>query len=292
MENYPASAEAIFYEGTVMRRLVRTTAGYFVRDGDSVMAVHASSAAGLAAAVSPDALKGNASLAALPGTLLAPVSPETIVLVGLNYVSHVEEMGLSVPTEIMSGPIAGIGACANGSIVRIPASNPEQLDYEGEFAIVMARDCSAVAESDVGDYVLGIAPCLDMTLRDIQMQAIFAMRSGEPGPAMADAKSFLGSKPLGPEILLVDGADLTRLDLTLETRVNGDLRQSAHISDFIFSIPVLVAKISQTVALKAGDIICTGTPAGVGMATGGFLVAGDAIELQVGTSQALTVTIA
>jgi 2-keto-4-pentenoate hydratase/2-oxohepta-3-ene-1,7-dioic acid hydratase in catechol pathway len=275
-----------------MRRLVRTTAGYFVLDGTSITPVTASSPAELFAAVSPDAVKAIASVEALPGTILAPVSPETIVLVGLNYLSHATEMGLSPPTEIMSGPIPGVGVSANGSVLKIPESNPEQVDYEGEFAVVIGRDCSAVSEADAGQYVLGITPCLDMTMRDIQMQAIFAMRSGEPGPSMADAKSFPGSKPLGPEIILVDGADLTKLDLTLETRVNGEVRQSAHISEFIFSIPTLIAKISQTVALKAGDIICTGTPAGIGMATGGFLVAGDKVELKVGSTPTLAITLA
>lgn len=273
----------------MMRRLIRTTDGSFVRDGAATYALGQIASADLAEATAQSRLT---TQAAITGSLLAPVAAKQVLLVGINYASHAEEVGVGTPEEPMLGISSGESVVAQGATVLRPAANPDFMDYEGEIAVVIGKACHKISEADAASHVLGVTACIDLGMRDVLIKAIMAMRSGKDGPSLGEAKTFPGSKPLGPELLLTDGADLTALDLALTTHVNGVQRQSANARDMIFSISRLVAAASALVPLEPGDVISTGTPAGIGMAQGLFLEAGDTVSVTLGPLEPLTVTIA
>ncbi len=153
-----------------------------------------------------------------------------------------------------------------GDIVCPPQS--KQVEFEGELAIVVGRTCRRVSPGDAGDYILGYTCMIDVTARDIQR------REGQ----YTRAKGFDTFAPLGPWIdTTADPADVT-----IETYVNGERRQSSRTSELIFSPAFLVSFISQVMTLMPGDVISTGTPAGVGP-----LEPGDTIEVRIGSIGAL-----
>jgi 2-keto-4-pentenoate hydratase/2-oxohepta-3-ene-1,7-dioic acid hydratase in catechol pathway len=269
------------------RYLLRTTAGTFLRDGDVTYPLGDVLGEGLVDAI---ATKGAPS--AVTGDLIAPVSPTQIFIVGLNYKSHGDEVGMAKPEAPMMAPISGEFATHQGAVVGRPAEHPDFLDYEGEIGIVIGKDCANVKAEDALDYVLGLTACIDLGQRDQQFRAFMAMRSGKPGPSMTDAKAFPGSKPIGPEIILLDGVDPNSMDLTLTTHVNGELRQTGHISEMVFDVARLVADASHLVPLKAGDVISSGTPAGIGLTQGIFLQKGDQVAVKLGPLAPLIITIA
>jgi 2-keto-4-pentenoate hydratase/2-oxohepta-3-ene-1,7-dioic acid hydratase in catechol pathway len=273
----------------MMRRLIRTTDGSFVRDGDATYALGHIGNADLVAAVQSAKLTKQAPIT---GELLAPVAPTQLVLVGINYASHAAEVGMAIPDEPILGLSSGDAVVAQGATVAPPSDSPKFLDFEGEIAVVIGKACHKISESEAAAHVFGVTACIDLSLRDVLFKAIMAMRSGKDGPSLASAKTFPGAKPLGPELLLTDGADLTTLDLALTTHVNGKQRQLANARDMIFSIPRLVAAASALVPLEPGDVISTGTPAGIGMSVGLFLEPGDVVSVTLGSLDPLTVTIA
>jgi 2-keto-4-pentenoate hydratase/2-oxohepta-3-ene-1,7-dioic acid hydratase in catechol pathway len=273
----------------MMRRLIRTTDGSFVRDGDATYALGHIGNADLVAAVQSAKLTKQAPIT---GDLLAPVAPTQLVLVGINYASHAAEVGMAIPDEPILGLSSGDAVVAQGATVAPPSDSPKFLDFEGEIAVVIGKACHKISESEAAAHVFGVTACIDLSLRDVLFKAIMAMRSGKDGPSLASAKTFPGAKPLGPELLLTDGADLTTLDLALTTHVNGKQRQLANARDMIFSIPRLVAAASALVPLEPGDVISTGTPAGIGMSVGLFLEPGDVVSVTLGSLDPLTVTIA
>lgn len=193
--------------------------------------------------------------------LLAPVAPSKIVAVGLNYRDHAAEMKKPLPTEpllFLKPPSAVIGP--GGTIVCPPES--AATEFEGELAIVIGRRCRQVAASAAGEYVLGYTGMIDVTARDIQRREVQYTR----------AKGFDTFAPLGPWI--ETDADPTRL--AIETRVNGAVRQSSRTDQLVFAPAELVSFVSRWVTLLPGDVISTGTPAGVGR-----LSPGDVIELAI-----------
>jgi 2-keto-4-pentenoate hydratase/2-oxohepta-3-ene-1,7-dioic acid hydratase in catechol pathway len=127
-----------------------------------------------------------------------------------------------------------------------------QPDYEGEVAVVIGRDCRDVAERDALDVIAGVTVAHDVSARDHQYAT----------SQWSWSKSFDTFCPLGPELVTLDEVDVFGLEL--ETRVNGEVRQQGTTADLIVSIPGLVAHLSQGCTLQAGDVILTGTPAGVG----------------------------
>jgi 2-keto-4-pentenoate hydratase/2-oxohepta-3-ene-1,7-dioic acid hydratase in catechol pathway len=193
-------------------------------------------------------------------TLLAPCEPRTIVCVGKNYAKHVAEMGGSIdalPTEpgifvkglnTLSGP---------GDDIPYP-SWTQELHYEGELAVVIARTMRDVKAEDALDHVLGYTIAVDVTARDAQRRDL----------QWARAKSADGFCPIGPWL----ETDLDPSDLSLQTRVNGELRQDGHTGDLIFSVPEVLAYISRFITLEPGDVVLTGTPDGVGPLRPGDLV--------------------
>jgi 2-keto-4-pentenoate hydratase/2-oxohepta-3-ene-1,7-dioic acid hydratase in catechol pathway len=192
--------------------------------------------------------------------LLPPAVPSKIVCVGRNYAEHAAEMGNALPKEpliFLKPPSAIISP--EEPIILTPLS--ERVDYEGELGVVIGSKCSRLSSlEDVRPYILGYTGLNDVTARDLQKKDVQFTR----------AKGFDTFCPFGPVIE-------TELDLagtTLETVLNGKKRQSAHVSEMIFSVDVIIHWISQVMTLLPGDVIATGTPSGVGP-----LAAGDVVEV-------------
>jgi 2-keto-4-pentenoate hydratase/2-oxohepta-3-ene-1,7-dioic acid hydratase in catechol pathway len=196
-------------------------------------------------------------------TLLAPVTPSKIICVGRNYRDHAKELGNEVPAEPLLFFKPPSSLLAPGGVVRMPAV-AERVDFEGELALVIGKRVSKLAaDADWRQVVRGYTIANDVTARDLQK------KDGQ----WTRAKGFDTFCPVGP--IVSDRVD-PEAGLTVETRVNGDLRQHGSTLDFIFSIPELLRYISAAITLEPGDLILTGTPAGVGP-----LKAGDLVEVSI-----------
>jgi len=196
-------------------------------------------------------------------TLLAPVTPSKIICVGRNYRDHAKELGNEVPAEplLLFKPPSSL--FAPGGVVRMPAV-AERVDFEGELALIIAKRISKLsADADWCAVVRGYTIANDVTARDLQK------KDGQ----WTRAKGFDTFCPVGP--IVSDQVD-PEAGLTVETRVNGELRQHGSTLDFIFSIPELLRYISAAITLEPGDLILTGTPAGVGP-----LQPGDQVEVSI-----------
>lgn len=194
-------------------------------------------------------------------TLLPPVVPGKIVCVGRNYADHAKELGNDVPAEpllFLKPPSALLAP--GGTIVRPRAS--DRVEYEGELVIVIGRETSNVPQARWRDYVCGFTCANDVTARDLQKKDVQFTR----------AKGFDTFCPLGPAI----ETDLDVSDVRVTTRVNGETRQDARTSQLIFPPAFLIEFISSIMTLMPGDVILTGTPAGVGP-----LVADDVVEVEI-----------
>ena len=197
--------------------------------------------------------------------------PRLIWGVGLNYRDHAAESGQSLPdapTLFVKSPSSVI---APGEPIVVPP-HVRQPDYEGELAVVIGRQARDVREADALDVVAGVTIGHDVSARDHQFT------TGQ----WSWSKSFDSFCPLGPEVVSLDEVDLSR-GLALETRVSGEVLQSSNTTQLVFSVPFLIAWISQGCTLEAGDVILTGTPAGVGAARTPprWLVDGDVVEITV-----------
>src|SRR5436305_5578265 len=186
-------------------------------------------------------------------TLLPPVmDPEKILCIGLNYRSHAEEAGLDPPETPTFFAKFRNALAAPGTEVALP-SYSEKVDYEAEVAFVIGKRAKDVSEADALSYVAGYTLLNDLSARDYQFMT----------PQWLPGKVFGGSAPAGPALVTADEAgapDAIDISLTL----NGDTMQSASTSDLIHSIPALVAHLSMLMTLEPGDLVATGTPAGVG----------------------------
>jgi 2-keto-4-pentenoate hydratase/2-oxohepta-3-ene-1,7-dioic acid hydratase in catechol pathway len=193
--------------------------------------------------------------------LLPPVTPSKIVCVGRNYRDHVKELGHELPVEpllFLKPPSALLNP---GGVVRMPAAS-SRVDFEGELAIVIGQRAHKIGpEEDWRQYVRGYTLANDVTARDLQN------KDGQ----WTRAKGFDTFCPVGPLV----SCDLDpQPGLSIETRVNGHLRQHASTLDFIFPIPTLLRHITAAMTLEPGDLVLTGTPAGVGP-----LAPGDRVEV-------------
>lgn len=209
--------------------------------------------------------------------VLAPVArPCRIVVVGLNYHAHAAESGLEIPAEpvffcIDGGPVVG-----PDEPILLPPVAPDYVDYEGEVGVVMARAAYNVSVEDAWDFVGGLTCVNDISARDLQAAAL--SEAGSAGLGFSKAMDTF--KPIGPAVVTMDSFDLP-LDVGLTTTVNGVVQQRCSTTDLIFDVPRLVSAVSRMVTLLPGDVICTGTPSGVGAAAGRFLKAGDVVEIEV-----------
>ncbi len=195
--------------------------------------------------------------------LAAPVVPSKIVCVGRNYREHARELGNPVPEKLiifLKPPSSVIGP--GEKIVRPSIS--ERVDYEGELALVIGRKCHQLRDDeDVRSYIRGYTCLNDVTARDLQRA------DGQ----WTRGKGFDTFCPLGP--VVCDAPDPWR-GVQVQTHVNGQLRQDGNTRDFLFSLDAIIRHIAQAMTLFPGDVIATGTPAGVGT-----LSAGDVVEVTV-----------
>ena len=193
--------------------------------------------------------------------LLPPCVPSKIICVGRNYANHAKELGNVIPEKpllFLKPPSAVIGP---EDAIELPAS--EEVHYEAELAVVIEKRCKNVSAADAAGVILGYTCMNDISDRVAQRWETNWIR----------AKAFDTSAPLGPAILTPDEAN-EPFHVTL--RLNGEIKQDGRTSDLYFSIPVLIETISGIMTLEPGDVIATGTPAGVGP-----LARGDIVEVAI-----------
>ena len=193
--------------------------------------------------------------------LLAPCTPTKIVCVGKNYADHAKEMG-SEPPDFPILFLKGINTL-NHQDGAVHAPNfVKRLDYEGELAVVIRRTAKDVKGKDFLDYVLGYTCLNDVTARDVQQH------DGQ----WTRGKSMDGFCPVGPWVI----DDVDPMALKLETRLNGKSVQQGSTADFITPIPQLIEFITASITLEPGDVVATGTPAGIGP-----MIPGDVVEVDI-----------
>jgi 2-keto-4-pentenoate hydratase/2-oxohepta-3-ene-1,7-dioic acid hydratase in catechol pathway len=194
--------------------------------------------------------------------LLAPCAPSKIIAIGLNYKTHAAEFNKTLPEEpmvFMKPPTAVIGS---EDTILYPAYMSRRVDYEGELAVVIGKIAHMVKREDAGGFILGYTCFNDVTARDLQKKDI----------QYARAKGFDTFAPMGPWI----ETDLDPLDARIETYLNGEKRQDTSTRDMIFDVYQLLSFVSSVMTLLPGDVIATGTPAGVGK-----IKPGDTVEVRV-----------
>ncbi len=204
--------------------------------------------------------------------VLAPIpNPPKIICLAFNYIDHAEEQNLTPPTEPVIILIPRTTLVGTNSEIICP-SFVNQLDYEVELALVIGKNCKNVNEKDVMDTIFGYMILNDVSARDIQKQ----------DKQFGRAKGFDTFAPCGPWITTRDEI-LDPQNLRLVTKINGQSRQDSSTSNMSIKIPSIISKLSQVMTLEKGDIISTGTPAGVILnnPNTSFLKDGDKIEMEI-----------
>jgi 2-keto-4-pentenoate hydratase/2-oxohepta-3-ene-1,7-dioic acid hydratase in catechol pathway len=203
--------------------------------------------------------------------LLAPVpDPQKIICLGLNYRDHAAEAGQEIPAAPMWFAKFANSLIGSGSDILLPPAHSEHVDYEAELAVVIGRTACEVEEAAALEHVAGAMPFNDVSARDLQFQ----------NPLWTSGKAIDTFAPCGPALVTVDEiADLQALGL--RTRVNGELVQVGTTAEQIFGVAETIAWLSRTITLVPGDIVATGTPAGIGATKGRFLHDGDLVEVEV-----------
>lgn len=210
--------------------------------------------------------------------LLAPVpDPEKIICLGLNYTDHAEEAHQEIPEHPRWFAKFANSLIGDGEAIVLPPAHPDFVDYEAELAVVIGRTCHMVSEADALAHVAGAMPLNDVSARDLQLQ----------NPLWTSGKAIDTFAPCGPALVTLDEAgDLG--DLALRTLIDGEVVQEGSTKTMIFGIAETIAWLSRTMTLTPGDIIATGTPAGVGGFKGRFLRAGSAVTVEVDGLGAVT----
>jgi 2-keto-4-pentenoate hydratase/2-oxohepta-3-ene-1,7-dioic acid hydratase in catechol pathway len=183
--------------------------------------------------------------------LLTPVvGSSKIVCVGRNYADHIEEMGNQRPAEPIIFLKPSTAVCGPGDPIRRPVAISERIDYEGELAVVIGRVSQDVPAERAAEVIFGYTCANDVTARDLQA------KDGQ----WTRAKGFDTFCPLGPWV----ETDLDPADLALATTLNDEVRQQSRTSLLLHGVPALIAFVTQVMTLLPGDVLLTGTPAGVG----------------------------
>lgn len=193
--------------------------------------------------------------------LLPPSEPSKILCIGLNYADHAEETDSEIPDRpliFMKGPNA---LAAHGTTVTMP--DKERVDWEAELGVVVGEQARNVDAADAMNYVAGYTAANDISNRDDQRKEQNWIRG----------KAFDNASPMGPTLATPDEVPD---DATIELRVNGETKQSSDITNLIFDVPSLIEEITTYLTLEPGDVIITGTPAGVGP-----LSDGDEVEIDI-----------
>jgi 2-keto-4-pentenoate hydratase/2-oxohepta-3-ene-1,7-dioic acid hydratase in catechol pathway len=203
---------------------------------------------------------------------LPPSDPSKIVCVGKNYSDHISEMGSVAPKEPLIFLKPPSSVISPGDEIVLPRSS-HRVDYEGELALVISRRCARLRpDEDLRPYIAGYTCLNDVTARDLQKLDVQFTR----------AKGFDTFCPFGPVL----ETDRPPDDATVETFLNGVKKQSGRINEMLFSVDVIFRWVTHVMTLEPGDVISTGTPAGVGP-----LVAGDVVEVRVGGIGTLSNTV-
>ncbi len=204
--------------------------------------------------------------------LLAPVLPSKVVAVGRNYAEHAREMGTEPPAEPVLFLKPSTAVVGDRDPIAYPVKLTQRVDYEGELAVIIGRLCREVPAAQAAEVIFGYTCANDVTARDLQA------RDGQ----WTRAKGFDTFCPLGPWI----ETDVDPADLLLTTAVNGEIRQQARTSELLHDVPALVEYVSTVMTLLPGDVLLTGTPAGVGP-----LEDGDEVAVTIENIGSLTNTV-
>jgi 2-keto-4-pentenoate hydratase/2-oxohepta-3-ene-1,7-dioic acid hydratase in catechol pathway len=216
----------------------------------------------LAGSIFADLAAGDSPVPLGEVTLLPPVEPSKIVAVGRNYKDHASELGNPLPAEPLLFIKPSTAVIGPFEAILYPKMT-NRVDFEGELAVVIRKTaCRLTDEESVDDYILGYTCLNDVTARDLQ----------ERDKQFTRAKSFDTFAAVGP--CIATGLDPSALDI--KTFLNGKLRQSSNTKHLIFPVPVLIRFISNIMTLLPGDVVTTGTPAGVGP-----MLPGDRIDIQI-----------
>lgn len=204
-------------------------------------------------------------------SLLAPFRPGKVIGVGLNFRDHAAETGKTPPAEpLLFAKLPSAISAPGGPVVRPPYT--DELDYEGELAVVIGATARDVSEERALAHVFGYAVMNDVSARDRQREE----------PQWLRAKGGDSFAPWGPWVTTADEVPDPQA-LRIRTWVNGDLRQDGHTGDMVFSVAALIAYCSSSFTLEPGDLITTGTPAGVGVGRTPpeFLLPGDHVRIEI-----------
>ena len=200
----------------------------------------------------------------------APIDPPNVCAIGLNYRQHAEESNNQLPERPLLFLKATSAVTAHNTPIVLPSIAPDEVDYEGELAVVIGKTARNVTQEQASDYILGYTCANDVSARDCQLRY-----DGQ----WARGKSFDTFCPLGPWL----ETDLDPSDLAIQTRVNGKTMQDSRTSDMIFDCFYIVSFLSHCMTLYPGTVILTGTPSGVGGARKPpvFLQEGDQVEVEI-----------
>ena len=202
-----------------------------------------------------------------------PRTPKNIMCVGKNYNDHAVEMGAEkAPEDMVVFTKSPTAIASDESTLSVHAEFTDSLDYEGELAIVIGKQGKNIPKAMAYDYVFGYTIANDITARDLQ----------EKHKQYFLGKSLEGSCPMGPYLVTKDEIPDPHT-LTIVTKVNGEVRQNGSTKDMMFTVSDIIEIISKSVTLEPGDVILTGTPAGVGKAMNPpkFLKAGDEVKVSI-----------
>lgn len=204
--------------------------------------------------------------------LLPPLMPSRIFCVGLNYADHAAESNMQVPAVPTLFSRFASSVVGPRSPIRLPRVS-SALDYEGELAVVIGKGGRYVEKETALDHVAGYSAFNDASIRDYQLRT----------PQWTIGKNFDGTGPFGPVMVSADALPPGASGLKIETRLNGEVMQRSSTDQLIFDVATLVATISEATALEPGDVIITGTPAGVGGARNPprFMRAGELCEVEI-----------
>ena len=197
-----------------------------------------------------------------PGVWLAPAHPTKILCVGRNYGAHAAELGNEVPSEpllFLKPPSAVVG---EGEAIVYPVGQSELVHHEGELGVVIGKRARHLSADEVQDAIFGYTVVNDVTARDLQRRDVQFTRG----------KGFDTFAPIGPWV----DTDFIPRDQRITVSVNGELRQDGRLNEMVFGVPELLMRMSRVMTLEPGDVIATGTPAGVDV-----LVPGDVVVVEI-----------
>jgi 2-keto-4-pentenoate hydratase/2-oxohepta-3-ene-1,7-dioic acid hydratase in catechol pathway len=202
--------------------------------------------------------------------LAAPIpDPQKIICLGLNYRDHAAESGQEPPAAPLWFAKFENSLIGSGEDIVLPAAHPDYVDYEAELAVVIGRPAHRVSAQDALEHVAGAMPFNDVSARDLQLQ----------NQLWTSGKAIDTFAPCGPALVTLDEIPDIQ-DLAVCARINAELLQEGTTREQIFGVAEAVAWLSRTMTLLPGDIIATGTPAGVGASKGRFLRPGDIVEIE------------